>query len=325
MCKKKYLLFMLVIVFILSLSLPALAHPGEWDENGGHTDIETGEYHYHHGYPAHLHYDIDGDGIDDCFYTIDRTVKADNIVEEDSEPLAELSDVSPEQSSSHLNFASFLSFFDFDVDTEYLIVFFLIVCAVLLILLIVMMAISAHRYRKVMSAPPPQVDTPPQAPIIIQQPPEQEQKEAPTFDTIYADMSTSCIISEPSLTLLNYDMFNFVNARRYARIPLDVVTSSFNKKYNTHCLPNELKNAYHATLPSFFSLDNVFIPDTAIYISELLQLQYSWPEIAVYVNEEYCTNFGPCELRRLYYNHINYNYTRFALSGDSDEDDCVPF
>ena len=28
----------------------------------------TGEYHYHHGYSAHDHYDMDGDGNVDCPY-----------------------------------------------------------------------------------------------------------------------------------------------------------------------------------------------------------------------------------------------------------------
>ena len=32
-----------------------LAHSGGTDSNGGHYDRSTGEYHYHHGYPAHQH------------------------------------------------------------------------------------------------------------------------------------------------------------------------------------------------------------------------------------------------------------------------------
>ena len=31
------------------------AHSGRTDEYGGHWDNTTGEYHYHHGYPAHQH------------------------------------------------------------------------------------------------------------------------------------------------------------------------------------------------------------------------------------------------------------------------------
>lgn len=34
----------------------ALAHPGDTDAAGGHYDRSTGEYHYHHGYKAHQHY-----------------------------------------------------------------------------------------------------------------------------------------------------------------------------------------------------------------------------------------------------------------------------
>lgn len=52
----------------------AMAHSGRTDSQGGHYDSETGEYHFHHGYPAHQHYDIDGDGIPDCPYEfVDKT------------------------------------------------------------------------------------------------------------------------------------------------------------------------------------------------------------------------------------------------------------
>lgn len=44
------------------------AHGGRTDGSGGHYDRNTGEYHYHHGYPAHSHYDKDGDGTIDCPY-----------------------------------------------------------------------------------------------------------------------------------------------------------------------------------------------------------------------------------------------------------------
>ena len=38
------------------LLIPAAgAHSGRTDANGGHWDSSTGEYHYHHGYPAHQH------------------------------------------------------------------------------------------------------------------------------------------------------------------------------------------------------------------------------------------------------------------------------
>ena len=58
-----------IIIFcffsIYTLSSQALAHPGKTDENGGHYDQSTGEYHYHHGYPAHQH----SNGI--CPYNFD--------------------------------------------------------------------------------------------------------------------------------------------------------------------------------------------------------------------------------------------------------------
>lgn len=67
--RKRLLAFLLA--FLLLLSPTVLAHRGKTDANGGHYDRSTGEYHYHHGYPAHQHYDMDGDGIIDCPYDFD--------------------------------------------------------------------------------------------------------------------------------------------------------------------------------------------------------------------------------------------------------------
>ena len=39
----------------LLLTSFASAHSGKTDASGGHWDNSTGEYHYHHGYPAHQH------------------------------------------------------------------------------------------------------------------------------------------------------------------------------------------------------------------------------------------------------------------------------
>lgn len=61
----------IIVSGVLALSvLPAvaLAHSGRTDSSGGHWNHSTGEYHYHHGYSAHQHYDIDGDGVADCPY-----------------------------------------------------------------------------------------------------------------------------------------------------------------------------------------------------------------------------------------------------------------
>lgn len=49
-------LILISIVIIISGSCVAVfAHPGKTDSDGGHFDRSTGEYHYHHGYPAHQH------------------------------------------------------------------------------------------------------------------------------------------------------------------------------------------------------------------------------------------------------------------------------
>lgn len=62
--------FVVALIMVLCCST-AYAHSGRTDERGGHRDHSTGEYHYHHGYPAHHHWDMDGDGILDCPYLFD--------------------------------------------------------------------------------------------------------------------------------------------------------------------------------------------------------------------------------------------------------------
>ena len=49
------LILMLIVVIILGSCVAVFAHPGKTDSDGGHFDRSTGEYHYHHGYPAHQH------------------------------------------------------------------------------------------------------------------------------------------------------------------------------------------------------------------------------------------------------------------------------
>ena len=71
---KKILLIISILAVVVSLALCVNAHPGKTDGAGGHTDRSTGEYHYHHGYSAHNHYDMDGDGNLDCPYNFkDKT------------------------------------------------------------------------------------------------------------------------------------------------------------------------------------------------------------------------------------------------------------
>lgn len=65
---------LIAIALSLGLSVIAFAHPGRTDANGGHTDHSTGEYHYHHGEPAHQHTDTNGDGILECPYRINGSL-----------------------------------------------------------------------------------------------------------------------------------------------------------------------------------------------------------------------------------------------------------
>lgn len=43
------------LILIALFSFICFAHPGNTDENGGHYNQSTGDYHYHHGKPAHSH------------------------------------------------------------------------------------------------------------------------------------------------------------------------------------------------------------------------------------------------------------------------------
>lgn len=45
------------ILLCITMSSFSFAHSGGTDSEGGHYDHSTGEYHYHHGYPAHQHPD----------------------------------------------------------------------------------------------------------------------------------------------------------------------------------------------------------------------------------------------------------------------------
>lgn len=69
---KKIFLAISAFAMIASVVLISYAHSGRTDGAGGHTDHSTGEYHYHHGCPAHDHYDMDGDGDIDCPYEYDN-------------------------------------------------------------------------------------------------------------------------------------------------------------------------------------------------------------------------------------------------------------
>ena len=52
---KKALCIIVATIYIFSFAVLCFAHSGRTDSSGGHKDSSTGEYHYHHGYPAHQH------------------------------------------------------------------------------------------------------------------------------------------------------------------------------------------------------------------------------------------------------------------------------
>lgn len=53
--KRKVSLITFIVFSISATILTAYAHSGRTDANGGHYNRSTGEYHYHHGFPAHSH------------------------------------------------------------------------------------------------------------------------------------------------------------------------------------------------------------------------------------------------------------------------------
>ena len=69
-----------LVICVSLFAIESYAHPGRTDANNGHTDHSTGEYHYHHGRPAHGHYDIDGDGDIDCPYDFESTPKKSSAI-----------------------------------------------------------------------------------------------------------------------------------------------------------------------------------------------------------------------------------------------------
>ena len=73
--RKVYTWLFLVLILLL-LVVPASAHSGRTDGRGGHNG--PGGYHYHHGYPAHDHGDMNGDGVIDCPYDFDNKTGANS-------------------------------------------------------------------------------------------------------------------------------------------------------------------------------------------------------------------------------------------------------
>lgn len=56
--KNRFIQILVCVLCICALfSISSSAHSGKTDASGGHIDHSTGEYHYHHGYPAHQHTD----------------------------------------------------------------------------------------------------------------------------------------------------------------------------------------------------------------------------------------------------------------------------
>jgi hypothetical protein len=78
MQRKTYICIALMLLVSCFVTVLVFAHGGRTDANGGHYDRSTGEYHYHHGYPAHQH----TDGV--CPYDYDDKTNHYSASEDDS-------------------------------------------------------------------------------------------------------------------------------------------------------------------------------------------------------------------------------------------------
>lgn len=76
--KRLFKISLVAIVEILLFVIVVTAHSGKTDSAGGHYNNSSGEYHYHHGYSAHQHYDMDGDGVVDCPYDFNNKTNHNN-------------------------------------------------------------------------------------------------------------------------------------------------------------------------------------------------------------------------------------------------------
>lgn len=75
---KKMLSIIIILLLVCCFPISVFAHQGRTDENGGHYVRDTGEYHYHHGFPEHQH----ENGI--CPYEYDVFVDDDDNYDYDS-------------------------------------------------------------------------------------------------------------------------------------------------------------------------------------------------------------------------------------------------
>lgn len=85
---KRFVFAAFSVLFSIVLLVPfvSFAHPGRTDSQGGHYNRSTGEYHYHHGYSPHDHYDMNNDGIVDCPYNfVDNTHEHSNAESHESD------------------------------------------------------------------------------------------------------------------------------------------------------------------------------------------------------------------------------------------------
>lgn len=130
--------FLSLLLLLSLLITPVFAHPGRTDSAGGHYDRSTGEYHYHHGYSAHQHYDMDGDGIPDCPYNFKDTTNhssgsSSNSAASSAAVQIQKSDSDSGKNVALNNFLLFIRFFFLTIGGAFVVYYcgFYLVCLIL--------------------------------------------------------------------------------------------------------------------------------------------------------------------------------------------------
>lgn len=255
--RKKLLFLLLALSLCLSLHVTALAHPGNTsDDDGGHIDNSTGEYHYHHGYPAHSHYDMDGDGEIDCPYDfIDKTGQNSGTPSISSELNVDSAKPADNLDSNDNAPSTFSRIF------QHVLVVGLVIVKIACYLFLALLALAFLRF---------------------------------IFDAPIRYLTCHYRKLSVQQTL-------FINARRYARLSITAITQDFNDVFYTEYRDHELKHAYYKSVGNSIYINAPVDSAMIDFINFFLHFNASWLDIAVLVNQQFRSCYGPNELKVKYF------------------------
>lgn len=115
----------------------------------------------------------------------------------------------------------------------------------------------------------------------------------------------------------------FIHARRYARLPIDSITKEFNDVFYTEYRDHELKNAYYKSIENSIYINAPVDSIMIDFIDFFLISNASWLDIAVLVNQQFRSCYGPNELKVKYSEQSSKstptrNTTQYLLVEDED-------